>query len=127
MSAARKIRLLRGLIAVLGAVAIVAGAIAVLTGASGQIDGGPAGASVESEYRFYAALWIAYGVLALRAAPTIDRQPLVLRALMAVLFAAGVARGIGWVDAGEPHPFYIALMCLELLIPPTAVFWQARL
>ena len=48
----------------LGAVAVVAGAFGVLTGPEGQLGGEAVNASVESEYRFYAGLWIGYGAVA---------------------------------------------------------------
>lgn len=123
----RRRRLLRGIVAVLGVVAIVAGAFAVLTGPEGQLEGHSVGASVESEYRFFAALWIGYGAVALGAAPRIDREPFALRVLMAVLFGAGAARALAWVAAGQPHPRLLGLLALELAIPPALVLWQSRL
>lgn len=107
--------------------AILAGAFAVLTGPGGQLEGSSAPASVESEYRFFAALWLGYRAVALWAAPRVERERALLQALMAVLFVAGTARGVAWIAAGRPHPLYVGLMCLELLIPPVAVGWQRRI
>jgi hypothetical protein len=103
---------------VIGVVAMVAGAFAVATGPEGQLGGEAVNANVESEYRFYAALWIAYGAVALRLAPRAEREPAILNWLMAILFGAGVARAVAWAAAGRPDDLYLALLALELVIPP---------
>ncbi|MBA2240958.1 MAG: DUF4345 family protein [Solirubrobacterales bacterium] len=41
------------------------------------------------------------------------------------LFVAGLARALGWLDAGRPDDIFIALLILELSIPPLVVAWQA--
>lgn len=83
-------------------------------------------ASEESEFRFFAAFWIAYGVAALWVAPRVDRETTAVRALALALFAGGLARGMAWIAAGPPHALFIALMGLELLIPPLAIWWHNR-
>jgi hypothetical protein len=99
-------------------VAFVAGLFAVLTGPEGQFGGEAVNASVESEYRFYAGLWMAYGAVAWALGPRVEREPAILTGLMAVLFAAGLARVVAWVAAGTPEAPYLVLMALELGIPP---------
>ena len=126
MSSATERRLLQALLAILGATAIVAGLAAVLTGPEGQLGGAAVPASVDSEYRFYAALWIAFGAVALYIVPRVDRETLAVRALAAALFAAGAARGVAWIDAGRPEAPFVALLALELAIPPVLVLWQRR-
>ncbi|HEX6117488.1 MAG TPA: DUF4345 domain-containing protein [Solirubrobacterales bacterium] len=120
-------RLLQALLAVLGATAAVAGLFAVLSGPDGQLDGAAVGASIDSEYRFYAALWLGFGAVALALVPRVERETLAVRALAAVLFAAGVARVLAWIDTGRPHGVFLALLALELAIPPVLVVWQARI
>ena len=111
----------------IGAVAVVAGIAAVISGAEGQLDGQMAGASVESEYRFFAALWIGFGLAALAIARQDAPDAAMLRGLMGIMFLAGVARAIAWIDDGRPHDLFIALMALELLIPPAVIVWRGRL
>lgn len=124
---ARDKRPLQALFVGLGSVAIMAGTFAVLTGSSGQLEGSETTASEESEFRFFAAFWIAYGVAALWVAPRVDRETTAVRALALALFVGGLARGLAWISAGPPHAVFIALMSLELLIPPLVVWWQSRI
>ena len=84
------------------------------------------GPVVESELRFYAAFYVAYGLVALRIAPRADRDASAVRAFAAVLFLAGLARVAGWRAVGKPHKLQLALLAIELAAPPTLVAWQAR-
>lgn len=119
-------RLLSGVLYVGGAVPIVTGVFAVLTGAEGMPGQNEASASVESELRFFAVFWIAFGAAVVWAAPRVARETSLVRALMAVLFLGGLARAIAWAAEGRPHGLFIALMAIELVLPPVIVLWQSR-
>jgi uncharacterized protein DUF4345 len=82
---------------------------------------------VESELRFYAAFYIAYGLVSLRIAPRADNATASVRRLAGVLFLAGLARTYGWLAVGKPHPLQRGLLATELLGPPLIIAWQARL
>jgi uncharacterized protein DUF4345 len=110
-----------------GAVATAAGLHTVIAGARSIAGQGPANPSLESELRFYAAFYVAYGLAVLRAAPRAARDPAAVRALGGALFLAGLARAGGWLAVGKPHPGQRALLALELAGPPALVAWQARL
>jgi hypothetical protein len=73
--------------------------------------------TMDSELRFYAALWGAYGVVVLRTAwglpRTLSRTPWIA----AVFFAGGVGRSLSRVGVGAPHPFFTLLMIIELTLP----------
>ena len=84
-----------------------------------------ANASVESELRFYAAFYVAYGLAALRVAPRADRDGAAVQALAAALFF--LARASGWLAVGRPHPLHRGLLVIELAAPPAIVAWQKRL
>jgi uncharacterized protein DUF4345 len=90
----------------------------------GQKRANPA---VESELRFYAAFYVAYGVVALRTAPRADNATVAVRGLAGALFLAGLARAGGWLAIGKPHGLQRALLAIELLGPPLIIEWQARL
>jgi Domain of unknown function (DUF4345) len=120
----RKSRLLRGLLTLIGLTATLTGIFAVLTGSSGQADGAQATPSVESELRFFAAFWIAYGAAALYVAPRVAREIHAVRALAVFLFLGGVARGIAWIADGRPQALFIVLLALELLLPPAILLLQ---
>lgn len=83
--------------------------------------------SVESELRFYAAFYVAYGIVALRVAPRADRDILAVRALAGALFLAGLARACGWLAVGKPHGLQRGLLAIELAAPPLIIAWQAQL
>jgi hypothetical protein len=101
----------------LGLVAVVAGLVTVLTGADGMPGDSRATPNVESELRFYAVFWTAFGVVALRAARSPERHLLAIRGLALFLFLGGVARGVAWVAEGRPDAEFLVLMALELLLP----------
>ena len=118
---------LRAVVYVGGAVATAAGIHTVIAGARSIAGQGAANASVESELRFYAAFYVAYGLAALRVAPRADQDPGAVRALAGALFLAGLARAGSWRAAGKPHPGQRVLLAIELAGPPALGAWQARL
>lgn len=117
----------RGLVYVWGGIATAAGLVTVFTGADSLIGQDLADATVENELRFYAAFYIAYGLVLLWVAPRADRETTVVRALAGALFLAGLARTIGWIAVGQPHGTQLALLAVELIAPPLIIGWQSRL
>jgi hypothetical protein len=118
---------LRAAVRVGGAVATVAGLHTVAAGGKSIAGQNMANASVESELRFYAAFYVAYGLAAVRLAPRADHDSGAVRALAGALFLAGLARAGGWLAAGRPHPLQRGLLMIELAAPPAIVAWQNRL
>jgi hypothetical protein len=82
---------------------------------------GPWPATMDSELRFYAALWGAYGALLLRAAWSGPRALSQTPWLAAVFFAGGVGRLLSRLSVGAPHPFFTLLMLIELSLPALMV------
>ena len=119
---------LRVLLTVLGVVAIVTGLLVVI-GGSGVLPGekGAIGATAESELRFFAAFWVAFGAFALYVAPRAAVETTLLRIVALAIFAGGVGRALAWLSAGPPHPLFAILTVAELAGPPLLVAWQARL
>jgi Domain of unknown function (DUF4345) len=120
-------RSLRAFFTVLGIVALVAGVYGAATGVGGMLGEARASASVDSELRFFAVSWAAYGALSLWVAPRVAEHPTLVRALAVVLFVAGLARVVSWADVGRPHGVYVAFMAIELLAPPAVWLGQRRL
>ena len=118
---------LRAVFHVGGVVATGAGLHSVAAGAKSIAGQNMANASVESELRFYAAFYVAYGLAVLRVAPRADRDTAAVRALAGALFLAGLARASGWLAAGKPHPLQRGLLAIELAAPAAIVAWQKRL
>ena len=135
-------RILCILLIVLGLSAILIGLSIYLTGAphTGEIttqlydhltrtphDSAPLeGSTVDSELRFYAPFWIAYGAILIATARKLklhlNRVPL----LSAVFFAGGVGRGLAYVFTGPPHPAFVVLMVTEFVLPVIFIgLWAA--
>jgi hypothetical protein len=110
-----------------GVVATMSGLHSVVAGARSLPRQHLANPSVESELRFYAAFYVAFGLAALSVAPRADQDATTVRALAGALFLAGVARGGGWLAAGRPHRLQFALLVVELAAPPAIVAAQTRL
>ena len=120
-------RAIRGIFYLGGVVATGAGLHTAAAGARSVPNQELANPSVESELRFYGAFYLAYGLAALQIAPQADTNANAVRAHMGVLFAAGLARAGGWLAVGRPHRFQLALLAVELALPPSVVAWQARI
>lgn len=86
-----------------------------------------AGADIDSELRFYAVFWIAYGAFVLRAAkPDRLRKGATVPLLLGLFFAGGVGRLLSFFAEGSPHPLFVALMAVELAAPPIILLlWRA--
>jgi hypothetical protein len=119
--------LLRVVLLLLGAVAVVAGLFTVATGTSGMSGASSATPNIESELRFYAVFWSAFGVLALLAARSPERQSSLVRGLALFLFLGGVARGFAWLASARPDTQFLVLMGLELGLPVFIVWAQTRI
>ena len=127
MSEKTLLRLLRGLLFALGGVAVVAGLITVATGTAGMPGDSEATANVESELRFYAVFWSAFGVFALIAARDPRQRGSLIHLLALFLFLGGLARAIAWIATSRPDTQFLILMGLELSIPLFLVWAEARL
>jgi hypothetical protein len=111
-------------LAALGLVPIATGLYGVVTGAGGLTGESDAAVNVDSELRFLYAFWIAYGAAIVYVGLRAADSRFAVTAIAAILFCAGVARGISWIVEGRPDALYLVLLALELAIPPVLVAWQ---
>lgn len=72
---------------------------------------------VDSEFRFYAVFWIAFGALAIDAARNLDTRFHRVPGLLGLFAAAGAGRLVSWAALGPPNPFFVMLLVLELVTP----------
>jgi hypothetical protein len=126
---------LRILLALLGLSAIAICLSMMLTGASVTVAmaesmfGGASGdvwpATMDSELRFYAPFWGSYGILLVLAALNPVKRSGWVPWLAAVFFAGGIGRLISLIAVGWPHPAFVVLMAIELLLPPLLIWlWR---
>ncbi len=104
----------------------IVGALAPLGLGGGEVAGLSA-PDADNEMRFYAVLWIAYGVVAVRAARALPASLNVARVLLALFFAGGAGRALSMSSVGAPHPLFIILMWIELLAPPALLLLSCRM
>jgi hypothetical protein len=109
-----------------GAVATGAGLHTMLAGARSLPGQELANPVLESELRYYAGFYAAFGLAALRLAPRADHDTAGVRALAGAVFVAGLGRVAGWLAAGRPHRLQRGLLAIELGAPPLIVAWQSR-
>lgn len=83
----------------------------------------PVNAVMDSEDRFYATLFLGFGLAHVWAARDLARRGGIVLAMQAVFFAGGIARIISWMAVGSPGPMFTFLGALELVIPP--LVWLA--
>ncbi|MGL5850328.1 MAG: DUF4345 domain-containing protein [Phycicoccus sp.] len=81
---------------------------------------------LDSQNRFYGVMFTLSGVLLLLCASDIARHAVVLRCVLAVFFAGGVARLVSIAVHGSPPPQVLALLVVELVVPPALTWWSSR-
>jgi hypothetical protein len=118
---------LRAVFYVGGLFATAAGLHTAISGAKSVLGQDLANPSLESELRFSGAIYVAYGLVALRVAPRADRDTGAVQRHLGALFLAGLARAGGWLTVGRPRGYQRGLLVIELAMPPLVVAWQARL
>lgn len=89
----------------------------LLFGSSTIIGGGAVNASVDSELRFYAVPFMAYGFALIWCARDVENKGLAINLLGLILFVGGLARLLGWIATGQPNWFYVLAAPVELVIP----------
>jgi len=77
----------------------------------------PMPATIDSEDRFYASLFFGFGLAVIWCAREIRERHRELLALMAVFALGGLARILSMLMVGLPHPLFIGLTAVELLLP----------
>ena len=81
---------------------------------------------LDSQNRFYGVSFALYGVLFLVCASNIPKYAIVLRCVLWVFFAAGVARLVSIAIHGMPPALVVALLVSELVLPPVLAWWLSR-
>lgn|SRR5262245_18988351 len=109
-----------------GITAIFIASLHIVLGPAAIPGSVPVNATMDSEDRFYATLFAAYGVALLWCIKDIERKSMVVYFLALTFLVGGLARLVSIAAVGLPHPFFIAMTVLELLIPVFMVLMQSR-
>jgi hypothetical protein len=81
---------------------------------------------LSSQNRFFGVIFMLYGVLFLLCASDIPKYATVLRCLLWVFFAAGLARLVSVAVHGFPSPQVVGLLISELVLPPVLHGWLGK-
>jgi hypothetical protein len=120
-------RLALRIILLVGGIATVLIALLHIVFGSASIPGSvPVNATMDSEDRFYAAIFLGFGAAILWCAQSIEQRGKVIRFLIAIFFLGGWARVISMIFVGAPNQLFQALMAVELLLPPVVWFLLNR-
>ena len=81
---------------------------------------------LNSQNRFYAVAFTLYGVLLYVCATDLPKYAAVLRCVLWVFFAGGVARLVSIATQGAPPAPAVFLLVVELVAPPLLHLWLSR-
>lgn len=118
--------LLKGFVLLFGAVCMVIALVHIGYGPASIPGGVPVNATMDSEDRFYATLFLGFGAANIWCAQDFGARGQVFRALMLVFFLGGVARLVSAAQVGLPSPMFVLLGALELVLPPVLLWAQAK-
>jgi hypothetical protein len=117
---------LRGTLLILGISVVVISLCHIILGPSVIPGSVPVNATMDSEDRFYAVFFLAYGAAILWCLKDWCSKLREIRMLMAIFFVGALARLISIAAVGPPHPFFAAMTIIELLLPPFVIWLTAR-
>ncbi|MDQ3403626.1 MAG: DUF4345 domain-containing protein [Actinomycetota bacterium] len=118
-------RALRVVLVVLGVFVIVTGALDIVIGTATLPGNTDVPTNVDSNYRFFAAIWLMLGLVLLWIVPRVREATAPLRVVCAAVFVGGLARVMSLIVAGVPDPLLVAFIGVELIVPPVLLVWQA--
>jgi Domain of unknown function (DUF4345) len=82
--------------------------------------------TLDSQNRFYGVAFTLYGVLLFHCASDLRKYATVLRCVLWVFFAAGLARLVSIATHGMPSPLVLGLLASELAAPPLLQLWLSK-
>ena len=114
------------LLALFGVIVIGISLAHFAIGPKAIIGGVAVNATMAGEDRFFAGLLLCYGVALLWCARDVQHKRVYINVLAAVFFVGGIGRLIAVVVDGAPHPFFVAMLVVELVLPPLMVVAAKR-
>lgn len=90
------------------------------------IGGTAVNPTMAGEDRFFAGLFLCSGVALLWCAVDVQHKLVYVNLLAAAFFVGGLGRLLAVLLDGAPHPFYVAMLVVELALPPLMVIVAGR-
>ncbi|MHA6334304.1 DUF4345 domain-containing protein [Qipengyuania sp. CAU 1752] len=119
-------RALAWIVALFGAVCIAIALAHIAIGPASIPGSMPVNATMDSEDRFYATLFLGFGAALVWCSRSLDERRGVLFALLAVFFLGGIARIISAAQVGLPNTLFQVLGVTELVLPLILYGWHRR-
>lgn len=113
-------------LALFGVIVIAISLAHMAIGARAIIDSVAVNPTMAGEDRFFAGLFLCYGIALLWCARDVQRKRVYVNLLAAAFFVGGIGRLLAVVLDGAPHPFYVAMLVLELALPPVMIVMANR-
>lgn len=113
-------------LAVLGAVPVVSGLAGIFIGPAFIPGGSATPVSVDNNYRFIDAYWLAGGVALWWSLRRLEERAIVTRAILVIAVVGGFGRLMSVLAEGWPTPMFGTALVLELVALPLVVRWHAR-
>ncbi len=110
-----------------GVIAILIASLHIFLGPSAIPGSIPVNPTMDSEDRFYATLFAAFGVALIWCIKDVEHKSREVYFLTATFFIGGLARLVSIAAVGLPNLFFIAMTILELLIPIYMAYAQYRI
>lgn len=120
----RQLQITLGVLACIPAASGLAGMIlgpSILPGGRSDVT-----ATLDGEYRFINAFWLAVAPLIWSQLPRVEEDRPLLEVVAATVFAGGVGRVLAWRRSGAPHPVFMPAIALELIGMPVVTVWHRR-
>ncbi|MCC9206164.1 DUF4345 domain-containing protein [Arthrobacter sp. zg-Y769] len=97
----------------------------LITGTAGlpEGSGGEVNPTLESQYRFFAAMMVGVGAAFVAIAVKFQWANM-LWLVCLMVFLGGIGRVLSWAFSGTPHFTFIVLMIVELAFPPALLVWH---
>ncbi|NML34167.1 DUF4345 domain-containing protein [Paraburkholderia sp. G-4-1-8] len=86
----------------------------------------PHDATLDSNLRFYAGVWMGLGLAAFWVVPRIERETVLFRALWLMIFIGGIGRAASLFAVGLPFLPFVGFTALEVIGAPLFIWWQHR-
>jgi hypothetical protein len=80
--------------------------------------------SLNSQLRFFGAIWLGFGVLLWHASSDLKAHATGFRLLCAALILSGIGRLISLLQLGVPAAPFVAAMGVELVVMPAVLWWH---
>ena len=84
----------------------------------------PVNATMDSEDRFYATLFLGFGVALIWCSRDLPSRGTLFGALLLTFFLGGISRIVSAVSVGWPSVLFVFLAFLELTLPPLFWWWH---